>query len=150
MIRIVTAARLRELRESASRARARTAEVQRLADAALVRHIHRAWELTARTEKAETATSNARWDVDLAQAEAALLREELEAVRRDGRSLVLLVHYGVPHSIHRGREAAEAYAATLGVDRHGWGPLTDRPAREVAWRILGFTAKEGSNDYLAA
>ncbi|MEG8277105.1 hypothetical protein [Streptomyces sp. AHA2] len=78
------------------------------------------------------------------------LLAELKAARQGGRSLVVLLHYGEPYNIHRGREAAVDYAAALGADRDGWEPMTDRPAREVAWRMLDFTAKEGSDDYLAA
>lgn len=171
MIRIVTTARLRELREDVTRARARTREVQEQADQAFAGHVRSAFALTARAERAEwqvaageetalnlqLALEDTAAQLTDAQAELArrgerirLLVQELEAVRRDARSLVVLLHYGEPYSIHRNREAAEDYAATLGVDRHGWEPMTDRPAREVAWRMLGFTAKEGSNDYLAA
>ncbi|MFG3363047.1 hypothetical protein [Streptomyces griseofuscus] len=77
MIRIVTTGRLQRLEQDADRARARVREVQVQADTALGRHVHNAVELTAHAEHAEAAASAARWDKDIAEAEAKRLRERV-------------------------------------------------------------------------
>lgn len=177
MIRIVTAGRLRRMSEEVEQSRTRARAVQGQADTALARHLQQVWELTARAEKAEAAASAAGWDKDVAEAAVKVLREEadrpiaalegaederdrrgelierlskeMEAAKRAGRSLVLLLHYGEPRSIHRSAEAARERVAALD-PAAVWGPRTDRPACEVAWRMLDFTAEEGGSDYLAA
>lgn len=163
MIRIVTAARLRKLSAAVEHAQASARQVQEQADCALWGHVHAELELAERAESAERAAAVIREEVaaleaalkeaqaDLAAREERidLLFRELEAARQEGRSLVLLLHYGEPHSIHRSQQAVQDYAATLGVSRTSWVSRTDRPASEVVWRMIYFAARRGSNDYLA-
>lgn len=156
MIRIVTAGRLRRLREDAAQARARAREVQEQADAAWARHVREVWELTSRVESEASDAAilredcfrlhDAFKDLEIVLGERAerirLLGEELEAARLAGRSLVLLLHWGEPHSIHRSHEDAYAYAATQGAPVHGWVAGDERPAAEVTWRAIPFTRDE--------
>ncbi|MEU7051490.1 hypothetical protein [Streptomyces eurythermus] len=162
-MRIVTAGRLRRLERTSDRARARAREVQGQADAAWVRHLRLVRELTDRAEMAESdaailrdhvvefeaALRKAKVALERADIDASVLRErvrlleaKLEDARRAGRSLVLLLHWGEPHSIHAGREDAYAYAATRGVPVNTWGPSSDRPAAEVNWRLVPFIGDE--------
>ncbi|MER5980142.1 hypothetical protein ABT142_27090 [Streptomyces sp. NPDC001857] len=156
MIRIVTASGLRRLREDAEQARARTRKVQGQADTAFSEHARQVWELTSRAESAESDAGILREQV--AEMEAALKRAradvaeraehvgrllgELLAARREDCSLVLLLHYGEPHSIHTDAGAARAYVATRGVPVHAWVSGDERPASQVLWRILPFTRDE--------
>ncbi|MEU7051277.1 hypothetical protein [Streptomyces eurythermus] len=156
MIRIVTAGRLRRLEQTAGQARTRAREVQGQADAAWVRHLRVVRELTDRAESGESDAAILRelvaeFEAALRKAESAaevlrervrLLEAELEDARRVGRSLVLLLHWGEPHSIHRSAQDAYAYAATRGVPVNTWGPSSDRPASEVKWRLVPFTQDE--------
>ncbi|WP_109006082.1 hypothetical protein [Streptomyces rishiriensis] len=156
MICIVTAGHLRRMSEAAARARARAREVQGLADAAWARHVREVWELTARAESEKTDAAILREDcfrlrdaltaMETALGERAerirVLGEELEAARLAGRSLVLLLHWGEPHSIHSSHEDAYAYAATKGVPVHAWKAGDERPASQVLWRLLTFTRDE--------
>ncbi|MGW9079680.1 hypothetical protein [Streptomyces kronopolitis] len=154
MIRIVTRTRLAALQREADRARAQAREVQGQADAAYACHVRAAWNLTAEAEAAERAAETARTQAeDLAQAlerlqeelvqtqgtvaEQAARIEELSAPAPAGASMVLLLHYSRPHSIHPDKPAAYAYAATLGVPMNGW-VSDERPAAEAWWRCEPF------------
>ncbi|MFI9076843.1 hypothetical protein ACIGW8_10160 [Streptomyces sioyaensis] len=154
MIRIVTRTRLAALQQDANQARERTREVQAAADAAYACHVRAAWNLTAEAEDAERAAETARARAEeLAQslerlraelvkargtvAEQAARIEALRAPAPAGSSMVLLLHYGRPHSIHPDKAAAYAYAATLGVPLNGW-VSDERPAAEVWWRCEPF------------
>ncbi|MFI9648825.1 hypothetical protein ACIHAA_21285 [Streptomyces sp. NPDC052040] len=176
MIRIVTAGRLRRMSEATEQARTRAREVQEQADAALSRHLKQVWELTGRAERAEHAAPTAAWDKEVAEAALKVLREETnrledsleaaaeqaaergEEIRRlcgeletaeQNVPLVLLLHGGEPHSIHRSRQDAYAYAATRGAPVHGWVPSDEHPAAEVAWRSVPFTPDEAVRDFRA-
>ncbi|MFF8369253.1 hypothetical protein ACF05W_10460 [Streptomyces lydicus] len=152
MIRVITQTRLTALQEDVARYRERTREVQAAADASYAGHLHTAWNLTAEAEAAER-------EAEAHQADAEILREILErteallasaratvteqAARIDALSggldamagAVVLLHYGLLHSLHPDQQAAEKHAATFGAGLDGWGPVSDRPAAEVAWRI---------------
>ncbi|MGY4974043.1 hypothetical protein ACWGCC_33330 [Streptomyces nigrescens] len=52
--------------------------------------------------------------------------------------MVLLLHYGRPHSIHPDKPAAYAHAATLGAPSSGWVPVGERPAAELRWVCVPF------------
>ncbi|SFN21112.1 hypothetical protein SAMN04487980_1013236 [Streptomyces sp. cf124] len=163
MIRIVTTGRLRRLREDASRGRAHAREVRGQADAAFGEHVRQVWELTARAESAESdagilrehvgeieaALNRARADLAERAERVGRLLEELEAARREGRSLVLLLHYGEPHSIHADHDAAHAYVAARGIPVHAWVPSDERPAVQVLWRIVAFTRDEAVHGFRA-
>ncbi|WP_413115178.1 hypothetical protein ACK1X7_15140 [Streptomyces sp. CY1] len=170
MIRLVTSRRLRKLSTQCEQAQAHAREVQERADQAYSGYIRQLSEVTARAEEAESdaaiireeavrleaAVNEAAAQLDQARAELAdradqiaVLGKELQAARLEGRSLVLLLHFGEPHSIHHTLEAAKDYAATRGVPRDGWGPTDDRPVCELSWRLLVFTAEEGRNDFMA-
>ncbi|MEV0602192.1 hypothetical protein AB0I82_23200 [Streptomyces sp. NPDC050315] len=154
MIRIVTRTRLAQLAAELDAARARTREVQEQADAAYGAHIRETFVLTARAEDAEKDADIARMcarmlrltledtvaELDEARAELADVKKRLRALSETptDASMMLLIHYGEPHSVHPDREAAYAYAATLGVPLSGWGPPDERPAAEVRWRCLPF------------
>ncbi|MFF9524878.1 hypothetical protein ACF1DV_23290 [Streptomyces achromogenes] len=123
-------------------------------DAAILRELVAEFEAALRKTKAAAGTLRELSDrqeaaLERADADASVLRErvrllaaELEDARRAGRSLVLLLHWGEPHSIHAGREDAYAYAATRGVPVNTWGPSSDRPASEVNWRLVPFIGDE--------
>ncbi|MFG2861576.1 hypothetical protein [Streptomyces sioyaensis] len=164
MIRIITRARLVALQQEADQARAQAREVQGQADAAYARHVRTAWNLTAEAEAAERAAETARTQVeDLAQAlervQAELVQtlgtvarqdariEELSAPAPAGASMVLLLHYGKPHSIHPDEAAAHAYAATLGVPLSGWVPVGERAAAEAWWRCVPFIYDAGRDHF---
>ncbi|MFG2130668.1 hypothetical protein ACGFNV_23020 [Streptomyces sp. NPDC048751] len=156
MIRIVTAGRLRRLTEDAERARDRAREVQGQADAAWARHVREVWELTARAESEQTDAAILREDCfrlhdaltamesDLGEREERirLLGAELEAARLEGRSLVLLLHWGEPHSIHRSHDDAYAYAAQHGAPLGTWGPVRERPFTHVRWVSVPFVREQ--------
>ncbi|MFD5582227.1 hypothetical protein ACFWII_00255 [Streptomyces sp. NPDC127063] len=145
MIRIVTAGRVRRLEQDAEQARTRAREIQGQADAAWRRHVREVWELTARAESAESDAGILRkqtYRLEAASERVRLLEGELEAAKRSGRSLVLLLHWGEPHSIHRSREDAFAYAATQGAPVHGWTPSDERVHAEATWQTIAFTADE--------
>lgn len=94
------------------------------------------------SDRQEAALERADIDASVLRERGRLLEVELEDARRAGRSLVLLLHWGEPHSIHAGREDAYAYAATRGVPVNTWGPSSNRPASEVNWRLVPFTQDE--------
>ncbi|MGW0945193.1 hypothetical protein ACWD4O_21945 [Streptomyces sp. NPDC002623] len=153
MIRIVTARRLRRLEAEAEQARTRAREVQGQADDAWGRHIREVRDLSARAESAESDAAIVREEVFRLEAalkcaaagtaergeRIRLLVRALEAARRQGRSLVLLLHWGAPHSIHRSLQDVYDYVAGQGFPVHAWGPGDERPAAEVSWRALPFT-----------
>lgn len=148
MIRIVTAGRLRRLAEESEQARARARDVQAEAEAAWAGHVREVWELTSRAESAGSDAAILREEIlrleavlNEARTELALMGEELEASRLAG-PLVLLLHYGEPHSIHRSHADAFAYTATCGVSVNTWGPRSDRPVADVNWVSIPFTLDE--------
>ncbi|PIM70479.1 hypothetical protein CTU88_18025 [Streptomyces sp. JV178] len=154
MIRIVTADRLLRLTEESEQTRARARDVQGEAGAVWAGHVRELWELTSRAESAETDAAILREEIlrleaalTAATADLTLLGEECEAARREGRSLVLLLHYGEPHSIHADHDAACAYVATLGIPVHAWVPSDERPAAQVLWRTVPFTRDEAVNGF---
>lgn len=161
MIRIVTAGHLRRLEREAEQARARAREVQAQAVTAWGRHVRELFAVTDRAERAEAATaevgeflaravdelSAAQQELLLKGIEIRRLREELEGARWEGPWLVLLLHRGEPHSIHRSQGDAHAYVATLGVPVQAWEPSDERPASEVLWRLVPFTRDEAVNGF---
>ncbi|MFL0397416.1 hypothetical protein ACH0CM_32470 [Streptomyces albus] len=154
MIRIVTRTRLAHLAAAVDAARARNREVQEQADAAYGSHIRETFALTARAEAAEKKAETTRQEALSLQitledtaAELAEARTELADMAKRLKelsqtpavaSVMLLLYYGEPHSIHPDREAAYAYAATLGAPLSGWGPPDERPAADVQWRCVPF------------
>ncbi|GHG82794.1 hypothetical protein [Streptomyces griseocarneus] len=142
MIRLVTRSRLVGLQEEAQAARSRATHVQAQAIRSLADCMHEAWELTARAEAAES-------QVAAAQREVAGLRRELDAAKRTGVTLWLLLHHGDPHSIHRTTQAAEEHAESCEGAPIVWEPGSGRPASEVTWRMTPVTVKEGADDFLA-
>ncbi|WP_338682182.1 hypothetical protein QD712_06970 [Streptomyces acidiscabies] len=144
MIRVVTAARMRRLREDADQARARAREVRGQADTAWSEHVRQVRELTARAESAESDAAILRDLVDEFAAALKQARADLaEAVPPAGPSVVVLLHRGEVHSVHASVHDAEAHAAAHGADPSGWVPASARPAREVTWRILGSAVPGG-------
>ncbi|MFH8685121.1 hypothetical protein [Streptomyces lydicus] len=154
MIRLVTRSRLARLVAEVDAARTEAREVGGQADAAYGSHIREVFALTARAEAAEkdaaTADLGARLlqsvledtSAELTQARgelAAMARrlEELSAPPVDA-SVVLLLHYGEPHSIHPDKPTAYAYAATLGAPSSGWVPVGERPVAELRWACVPF------------
>ncbi|MEV5248431.1 hypothetical protein [Streptomyces werraensis] len=142
MIRFVTAGRLRRLEEEAEQARTRMRAVQAQAAAAWCRHVREVWDLTVRAETAESDAAILRGHVEEYQERVRLLAAELAAAEEAGLSLVLLLHWGEPHSIHASRECAFAYAATQDAPIDGWVPSDGRVHAEVAWQVLAFTRDE--------
>ncbi|MGW9044116.1 hypothetical protein ACWGQL_16365 [Streptomyces lydicus] len=154
MIRLVTRTRLVRLVAEVEDARGRAREVQGQADAAYRSHVREVFALTARAEAAEKDAATADLGARLLQsvledtsAELTQAREELAAMARRleelsappvDASVVLLLHYGEPHSIHPDKPAAYAYAATLGAPLNGWRLVDERPAAAVAWRCVPF------------
>ncbi|AOP50627.1 hypothetical protein [Streptomyces lydicus] len=154
MIRLVTRTRLARLAAGADAARARTCEVQGQADAAYSSHIREVFALTARAEAAEKDAATADLGARLLQSvledtstELTQAREELAAMARRleelseppvDASVVLLLYYGEPHSIHPDKPTAYAYAATLGAPLNGWRLADERPAAAVTWRCVPF------------
>ncbi|MEU5545030.1 hypothetical protein AB0G85_21940 [Streptomyces sioyaensis] len=164
MIRIVTRARLAGLEQDVQRARARTQEIQDASDRAFAGHTRSAQRLTAQLKaarrEAEVARADAldlQWALDNAkaklteaherEAEQAARIEELSAPAPAGASMVLLLHYGKPHSIHPDEAAAHAYAATLGVPLSGWVPVGERAAAEAWWRCVPFIYDAGRDHF---
>ncbi|WP_329174683.1 hypothetical protein OG754_18405 [Streptomyces decoyicus] len=163
MIRIVTRARLAQLQQDVERARARTREVQEGADRAFAGHTRSTQRLTAQLEtarrKAEVARADAldlQWALDNAKAQLAKAHDQaaeqaarIEALSETAAdaSMVLLLHYGEPHSIHPDKPAAYAYAATLGAPLNGWGPPDERPAARVTWRCVPFIYDAGRDHF---
>ncbi|MFJ9408920.1 hypothetical protein [Streptomyces sp. NPDC101393] len=162
MIRIVTRTHLAHLTEQADDAHARVREVQGLADAAYGSHIREVFALTARAEDAEKGAENASRNFRLiaialedtaaklakARAELADMAERVQELSApaEGAFMVLLLHYGEPHSIHPDQAAAYAYAATLGAPLSGWRLADERPAAAVPWRCVPFIYDAG-RDY---
>ncbi|MEV5353850.1 hypothetical protein [Streptomyces sp. NPDC052693] len=158
---MVTAGRLRRLEREAEQAGTRAREVQAQADTAWGRHVRELFAVTDRAERAEAATaevgailaravdelSAAQQELLLRDIEIRRLREELVGARREGSWLVLLLHRGEPHSIHRNQGDAHAYVATLGIPVQAWEPSDERPASEVLWRLVPFTRDEAVNGF---
>ncbi|MFH8748315.1 hypothetical protein ACH4GK_19360 [Streptomyces rimosus] len=155
MIRIVTAARLAalhaEVDDANDLARQAREDVAEQWTARLAASRELIEERKALTGVAHTAIVQAeearRQAVQLRQAfTAALLvitrqqqricelEQQLTTARAAPPRLVLLRKYGEPHSLHVSQEAAEKHATTFGAASSGWGPSSDRPAAEVAWR----------------
>ncbi|WDT55773.1 hypothetical protein [Streptomyces sp. G7(2002)] len=151
----MTASRLRRLREEADTARARAREVQGQADAAYACHFREAFALTARAEQAEKEAATGVQDLqhlqialedtagELTQARAKLKMmaqrlEELSGPPPEDASVMLLLRYGQPHSLHPDKQAAYDYAATLGAPPSSWGPRGERPVAEVPWVCVPF------------
>ncbi|MFF4278740.1 hypothetical protein ACFY0Z_08085 [Streptomyces kronopolitis] len=163
MIRIVTRTRLTALQQEADQARARSREVQASADAAYARHVRTAWNLTAEAEAAERAAETERADAvmvrELLECTEALLASaratvaeqtaQIEALSKTpaDASMVLLLHYGQPHSIHPDKAAAYAYAATLGAPSNGWVPVGERLAAELRWMCTPFIYDAGRDHF---
>ncbi|MGW9075294.1 hypothetical protein [Streptomyces kronopolitis] len=155
MIRIITRTRLAAFQQEVDQARERTREVQAAADAAYARHVRAADDLSAEADAAhlDAATVRAhaedlthtleRVQAELAQAQDTVAEQaarivELSAPAPADASMVLLLHFGQPHSIHPDKPAAYAYAATLGVASSGWGPVGERPVAELRWVCTPF------------
>ncbi|MFI9825487.1 hypothetical protein ACIHFC_34365 [Streptomyces sp. NPDC052013] len=164
-MRIVTAGRLRRLKQDAEQARSRARKVQEQANAAWSRHVRELYAVTDRAERAEATTSEvaeilarAMEELSAAQQELLLkdieirrLREELEGEPLEGRTLTVLLHYGEPHTIYASREDAYADTATHGGPPDGvWRPCDERPAAEFKWRCEAFIYDAGSNGFRRA
>nr|WSX20177.1 hypothetical protein OG690_10340 [Streptomyces tubercidicus] len=157
MIRIISQTRLVTLQQDADQARERTRQVQASADAAYARHVRTVHDLTAEADAAESAAEAARADAEIvreilerteAQLASARATVTEQAARIDALSgdldafagAVVLLHYGQLHSLHRTARAAELHAQSLGAAEGGWGPPSERPAAEVAWRIQSLSS----------
>ncbi|MGY4960283.1 hypothetical protein [Streptomyces sp. 900105245] len=153
MIRLITAGRLRRLREDADQSRTDARAVQEQANAAWSQHIRELYAVTDRAERAEAATSEvgtilARAMEQLSATEQELLlkaieirrlRTELEAGPTEGSVLTVLLHYGEPHTIYASREDAHADTATHGMPAdHVWQRCDERPAAAFTWRCEAF------------
>ncbi|MEW1752806.1 hypothetical protein [Streptomyces angustmyceticus] len=164
MIRIITRTRLTALQQETDQARERTREVQAAADAAYARHVRTADGLsaeavaahldavTARAHAEDLAKVLERTQAELVQtqgtvAEQAARIEELGAPAPADASMVLLLHYGEPHSIHPDKPAAYAYAATLGVPLNGWVSVGERPVAELRWVCTPFIYDAGRDHF---
>ncbi|WP_405912797.1 hypothetical protein OG760_17445 [Streptomyces sp. NBC_00963] len=126
MIRIVTAARLRQQDAHLERARDRARSVQAAADEQFAGHARNVRELTRRTEQAEGSSNALRAELDD-------VRAELRTAKATPQRVVVLLRYGAFHSLHLSIQAAEDHATSLGADPTGWRPATDEPAAQVAW-----------------
>ncbi|WP_405837795.1 hypothetical protein OG528_10335 [Streptomyces platensis] len=152
MIRIVTRTRLAALEQGAKRALERMRAVQASADAAYAGHLRTVYDLTADAEAAERAAEADRADAEIAReilerTEALLASARATVIEQAARidalsgdldamaAAVVLLHFGQLHSLHRTARAAELHAQSLGAAEGGWGPPSERPADEVAWRI---------------
>ncbi|WP_329394312.1 hypothetical protein OHA45_12195 [Streptomyces lydicus] len=152
MIRIITRTRLTAMQQDANGARERAREIQGAADRAYAGHLRTVYDLTADAEAAERAADAERADAEIARELLARTEAQLadaratvakQAARIDALSgdldaiagAVVLLHYGQLHSLHRTARAAEIHAQSLGAAEGGWGPPSERPASEVAWRI---------------
>ncbi|MFF7703242.1 hypothetical protein [Streptomyces lydicus] len=155
MIRIVTRTRLAALQQDADGARERARGIQGAADRAYAGHLRTVYDLTADAEAAERAAEAERADAEIVReilecteaqladaratvAEQAARIEALSVPPSANASMVLLLYYGQPHSIHPDRSAAYAYAATLGAPSSGWVPVGERPVAELRWVCVSF------------
>lgn len=154
MIRIVTRTRLARLQHDIDQARARTREVQEASDRAFSGHTRSAQRMTvqlkAARREAEGACADAldlQWALDnvkaqlaKAQGQVAEQADQIEALSKPtaDASMVLLLHYGEPHSIHPDKAAAFAYVATPGGPSSDWVPVGERPAAELRWVCVPF------------
>ncbi|MGA4801242.1 hypothetical protein [Streptomyces lavendulocolor] len=137
MIRLVTRRRMRELTDHAHQARTRAQEVQGQADVAYAAHLRAQAALTERAVSAESDAAILREHVG--ELHEALTRVRAEASRLEGRSLMLLLCFGEPHSIHLTREDAYAYAATQGAPVNAWVTTAEVQTERVPWRCVPFT-----------
>ncbi|MFJ8637939.1 hypothetical protein [Streptomyces sp. NPDC093610] len=142
MIRIVTKARLARMAAEAKQARDRAIEVQEKADAVSSTYFRTVAELTGRAVQAEEAKA-ACADVVTA------LRAELDAAQAPGE-VVLLMHYGQPHSIHRSVHDAKACAGTNGADPTSWRPGSGPPTASVAWATIVFIFDEATDAFMCS
>ncbi|MFF7230030.1 hypothetical protein [Streptomyces sioyaensis] len=163
MIRIVTCARLAGLQRDAEGARERAREIQGAADRAYAGHLRTVYDLTAEAESAERAAEADRADAVMARellertetqlaSARATVREQaarIEALSEPATntSMVLLLHYGEPHSIHPDAAAACAHAATFGAPSSGWVPVGERPAAELLWMCVPFIYDAGRDHF---
>ncbi|SED56499.1 hypothetical protein SAMN05216532_4954 [Streptomyces sp. 2231.1] len=165
MIRLVTAGRLRRLREDADQARMDARAAQGQANAAWSQHVRELYAVTDRAERAEAATSEvgvilARAMQQLSATEQELLlkaieirrlRTELEAGPVEGSALTVLLHYGEPHTVYATREDALADTATHGVPTGTpWGPADEHPASASMWRLAAFIYHADSKGFRRA
>ncbi|MGW2389586.1 hypothetical protein ACWCYK_08815 [Streptomyces lydicamycinicus] len=152
MIRVITHTRLASLQKDVDQARARSQDVQASADAAYARHVRtihdltaeadaadrRAEESSARTRELRHALDQAHANLEAARTTAAERTARIDALTEELSVMlgaVVLLHYGQLHSLHPDEAAAKRHAATFGARLDGWGPVSDRPAAEVPWRI---------------
>lgn len=138
MIRIVTAARLARLSTEAEQARNRASQVQEQADAAFSAHLRSVAELTGRAEQDRAIHADV----------VTVLRAELDAAEL--REVVLLLHFGQPHSIHRSVHAAKACAGTHGADPAGWQPCSGLPSMSDAWATIAFTFDDATDAFMCS
>ncbi|PKW05578.1 hypothetical protein SAMN05428944_7396 [Streptomyces sp. 1222.5] len=165
MIRLVTAGRLRRLREDADQALAHARKVQGQANAAWSQQIRELYAVTDRAERAEAATSEvgtilARAMEQLSATEQELLlkaieirrlRTELEAGPAEGSTLTVLLHYGEPHTVYASREDAVADTGTHGVAAGTpWVPADEHPASASMWRLAAFIYNAESKGFRRA
>jgi hypothetical protein len=161
VIRLVTRARLARLENEARAAVEQGRQTSAAANEAFGRHVRELYAVTDRAERAEATTaevgallarameelSAAQQELLLRDIEVRRLRVALEGESLEGRWLVLLLHRGEPHSIHRSQADAHAYVATHGVPVHAWEPSDERPASEVLWRLVPFTRDEAVSGF---
>ncbi|GGP35069.1 hypothetical protein ACWDY7_01415 [Streptomyces calvus] len=117
------------------------------AEAALKKAEARAEGFWEDAERQEAALERADADAAVLRERVRLLEVELAASKETGRWLVLLLHRGEPHSIHRSQADAQAYVATRGIPVHAWEASDERPASEVLWRIVPFTRDAAVNGF---
>ncbi|MFI6765615.1 hypothetical protein [Streptomyces sp. NPDC050355] len=152
MIRIVSPSRLAALQQDSDRARARLREVQQAADRAYAGHLRTVWNLTDEVEAAnkdaeaaharaaglEQALARANAELESARGTVADLEGQIKSLNADLDVMVgsvVLLNYGKLHSVHPDQQAAERYAASIGVGPGGWRPAGDGPVAESAWSI---------------
>ncbi|WP_432021104.1 hypothetical protein [Streptomyces sp. 1222.5] len=165
MIRLVTAGRLRRLREDADQAHTDARTVQEQANAAWSQHVRELYAVTDRAERAEAAASEvgailARAMEQLSATEQELLlkaieirrlRTELESEPAGGSTLTVLLHHGEPHTIYATREDAHADTATHGMPAdHAWQRCDERPAAAFTWRCEAFIYNAASKGFRRA
>ncbi|MFD3512569.1 hypothetical protein [Streptomyces sp. NPDC058657] len=171
MIRLVSRARIERLVAEADAARTQARHVREQADTAYSEHIRTVYGLTARAESSEkegttlradllmmqVALENVADDLDRARDDLDSAREELAARTREVAALkapptevlVLLLHFGEPHSIHPDSAAARAYAATHGAPLNGWVKCDERSAHSVAWLCIPFKFAAGQDHFVS-
>ncbi|MGW7275385.1 hypothetical protein ACWGH5_33295 [Streptomyces sp. NPDC054864] len=162
MMRIVTQARIDQLTKDEATADERARQVTAAANEAFGRHVRELYAVTGRAERAEATASevseilaHALDELAAAQEELLLkgieirrLREELESEPLEGRTLMVLLHYGEAHTIYGSREDAYADTATHGVSAGtAWVPARERPAGEAKWLLSPFMYDAASNGF---